>query len=489
MSEEFIDYLRVKSEEYQNQRTVVASRKALDSFIRYIGGCNLGPDDINDSLLSEWAAFLLYDGYSIHTISFYLKRLSALYTLAVREDKATPTQAFAKVQTQLQAIRIDEKNLISGHDTFHKLRKIIRTDYSGIPDKQLAKDMLMLALACGGLTVGELVSYRKDDYRGDDPKILEIVAQYARPKNKYLFPLDHSSKNLTQLSRTVLLLMQTLLSDVGLNFSDTASNTTIDLWSRAAINCGFPMSDIVACIGQRKEVNLLTAFVRPSSIGPDWIGHIREQVFEALVDNPVHWYVMRFRPRVTYEMITARLKEKNITLQDVYYPMEEILRKVGQRKVFESRPVISWLMFFRERVSELNNLYHHIGDLAWGYRRSRDRNSPYAVISNSEIVEYQRAIGAFSLSSEVPAEDDIQLQPGDRLVVIGGFLNGRPATFDSIVERKSCNGSESSGRTVYRILLDGGKFKDWVVEQDSRLVRKITESQFSQLREQYNDNF
>lgn len=473
-----MDYLRVKSDGYGSRNTSVSTKKAVDSFCRYVGDGDIRFDRFDDTLLGEWAARLLYNGYSPATVSFYIKRLSALYSKAVQEGFAIPTDSFSNIQARLNAPEAMRFNGISDRETFHKLQKIVRSDYSANPDRQLAKDMLLFAVYVGGMTFEEIVKYRKDDYKGENRHILDIVDKYARRKNKYLFPLDHSTRNIRQLCRYVKMLLQDLLSAVDIKLSPNAASTAIDIWCMAAMHCGFSASDIEACVAPHTATNVVTAFATASEAEPDKIAGIRSRIVEALTDNSVHWYVMRFRHGVDYDMVMARLKEKNISLEEIYYPMEEILRKVGHRKVFETRPVISWLMFFREHASELDSLYRQIGDLAWGYRRSRDNRSPYAVISPDEIKMYQMAVGTFSSDTELYTEGTLELKPGDRLIVLGGFLGGRPATFESTV-------NTAGARTIYRILLDGGNYKEWVVDQDPRLVKKISEQQFKELCRRY----
>jgi len=477
-----IEYLRVKSEQSESPRTLASSKQTVDAFSRYIGGTEIGFDSFDETLLGEWVAYLLHNGYTLKTVSYYVKRLAALYAKAVHDHLAQATDSFSNLQAKLNAPAARYFEGSSDKETFHKLQKIVRADYTADPNKQLAKDMLLFAVFNGGLSLEEIVTCKKDDYRGGNEHILAIVNRYSKPKNKYLFPLNHSSRSTGRLVRTVEALFRDVLAGVEIEPSFIPANTALDIWCRAAMCCCFSASDIAACAGSRCGSNAVTAFVKPSGIGPDRVAEIRSRVIEALSDNPVNWYVMRFRRKVNYDLITARLKERNIHLVETYYPMEEILHKTGRKKVFETRPVISWLMFFREHASELNNLYYQIGDLAWGYRQSRDVKSPYAVISNEEMANYQRAIGTFSSEAEPYPEGAVDLRPGDRLVIIGGFFNGRPATFGT-----TANSSKEKGgtKTVYRILLDGGNYRDWIVDQDARLVKKITEEQFHDLRRRY----
>lgn len=477
-----LEWLRLKCEENENRKTLASSRQALDSFSRFIGGAEIGFADFNRHLIGEWTAYLLFNGYSLKTASYYIKRLASLYGKAVAEGMAEPSGAFAEIQARLNAPESARFDGTIDKDSSLKLLKLYRTPYSGDPLRQLARDMLLFAVFNGGLSFEELLMYTKDGYTGNNPHITEIVSRYAKPKNKFLFPLDRHSKNTRQLVKTVENLIRTALSGINAKVSPSPSDTPLNLWCAAAMNCGFPAADIAACVQPRNGASALTAFVEPSDADSGQLSLIRDKVIEVVAHNPVNWYVMRFRRKVTRDMVDKRLKERGINLTDIYYPMEEIIRKVGKRNVFEKRPVISWLMFFQTRVTELNNIFHNIGDLAWGYRRSREVNSPYAAISPKEIYALQTAIGTFSADTQLHEEGDLELHPGDRIVVIGGLLKGRPATYESSMNAKD---KDAGSKTIYRILLDGGQYRDWVVDEDPRLVRKITESQFAELHHQY----
>lgn len=502
-----IEYFRVKSGQPESRATAASTRQAVDAFVRFVGGAEVSFDSFDESLIGEWVTHLLYNGYSLKTAAYYVKRLAALYAKAVADRRATATDAFANVRARLNDPAAQRLDGMADRATFDKLRSIVCADYSATPTRRLAKDMLLFAVYNGGLTFGEIASFKKDDYHGDDEHIRAIVDRYSRPKNTYLFPLDHSKRTPRRLAADVEVLVRSVADRVGLRVSDNPGDTALDLWCMAAMRCGIAAADIAACVGSRAGGNAVTAFVRPADIAADTVDLLRRQVTTALADNPRRWYAMHLRRHVDYDMLIARLKERHISLPDIYYPMEDIVRKVGHRRVFETRPVIAWLVFFRERVSELNNLYSHIGDLAWGYRLSRDINAPYAVISLTEIAIYQRALGTFSADTELLDPDSTELKPGDRLVIIGGILEGRPATFAAAVphgpadrgiehvpsghetDRRDAQHDSASNdtkptagtKTVYRILLDGGNYREWVVEQDPRLVKKITETHYRSL--------
>lgn len=458
--------------------------RAVDSFCRFTGGAEINFDSFDESLLGEWVAHQLFHGYYTKTVAYNISKIAAIYNKAVGSGLAKPNEAFSRVLAKVSdssSTRFDGRNY---KDTFQRLQQIIRADYSQQPRKQLAKDMLLFAVYNGGLTFGQIASHRKDDYSDDNGHVVDIINRYAEPKRKYLFPLGQAHSTARQLTRTIADMLHNLLSDVGLGLSATPEYTAIDLWCDVAMGCGVSASDIAACIAPRNGANALTAFVKPAELNDGSISGIRNRVATALSDNPVRWYAMHFRRNVDYGMITQRLKDSGIDPVEIYYPMEEIIRKAGHRKVFENRPVISWLLFFREHVAGINRLYHEIGDLAWGYRQSRDVRSPYASISDKAVRDYQDAIGILSPNTQLLPDEAVDLHEGDCLVVLGGELNGRPAVFLS--KEKSPKSGEGN-KIVYRIKLVGGRNINWIVDRDPRLVKKITETQFHELDRQFQE--
>ncbi len=469
-----IDYFRAKIRQSNSRVSMANMSRALEAFCEFAGGSDIAFCSFNRTLLENWVAYMLFRGYYVKTAAYYVKKIAALYNKAVADGLAAPAAAFSEMQALLGKPLASRFDGASGSDVFDKLQKLVRKDYSAVPGKQLAKDVLLFAVYCGGLTFEDIASYRKDGYKGDDRRILEIVERYSRPKNKYLFPLEQIRRTSRQMALTLERMLSEVLQGVNLTLSVRASDTALDLWCLSAMSCGVPVREIAACALPRKSSCAVTAFVTPAHVSDGRISEIRDRVIATLADNPLRWYAMHFRRNVDFGMIAARLKEKGLALHDIYYPMEEILHKLGHRKVFESRPVISWLLFFRARVSELDCLFHEIGDLAWGYRQSPVAGSPYTAISDVDIAEYRNAIGTLDSDVRLLKDDELQFSKGDCLVILGGPLNGRRAIFESEIrsDRK---------RIVYRLRLCGGDNLNWIVDWDPRLVRKITARQSHEL--------
>lgn len=448
-------------------------RRAVDSFSEFLGGTEIGFEDITETLLGEYVSDLLYNGYTVRTVrDNMLKRLSSLYNKAVTEGKAPATTSFSRLQGRLTEATSGRMEETLSDGAFEKLQRLVRTPASTQSVmKQLGRDLLLFSVYLGGLTFEELASYRKDAYTGSNEQILEIVERYRRPRNRYLFPLGQSRSTPKQLERKVTALIGDALQSVGLRLSGTAGYTGLHLWLQVALRCGITASDIAACAGARSQVSALSAFAVASELSAEEIEAIRSRVLSTLTEDPLEWYAMHLRPHVDYGMLMRRLQERHIALRDHYYPLEEILLRIGRRKVFTRRPVIWWLVFFRARSSELSGLFHAIGDLAWGYRREKGIRSPYAVISPCAVRAYQEAIGTLSPSSELLSEESIRFEAGDRLVILGGAMHGREGVFVS--ERRIGGDGSTGSKTVYRVQLLGGQSANWIVDWDPRLVKKL----------------
>jgi len=478
-----IEFFRLKSAESRSRISVGNMTRAVDSLARFAGGADLSFESFDVDFLGEWVARQFYEGYYAKTVAYNICKIAALYNKAVEDGLAIPNDAFSTVLAKINGVssRFDGVNHAGA---FQCLRTIFRADYSADSCKQLAKDIILFGIFNGGMTLEQIAAFKKDGYAHENLHIASIVDKYAKPKNKYLFPLRQAHSTPKQLMFSMQSLVGALLESSGIRSASVTDMVLVDLWCDIAMNCGAASSEIAACVSGTGAENALTFCTTPSAVSPERISEIRTQVIETLTDNPVRWYAMHLRRNTKFKDLTDRLDEKNIVLDEIFYPMEEIFHKVGKKTFFESSPVISWLVFYRSRVTQLNRLFREIGDLAWGYRYLRDVRSPYAVISDKEIRDYQHAIGVLSPGTKMLPDDEVKFNNGDYLVILGGPMNGRHGIF--IAEKKGKG--DASGRVIFRISLTGGNNVNWEVNWDSRLVKKISEDQYKELDRQFQES-
>ncbi|MCM1141514.1 MAG: phage integrase SAM-like domain-containing protein [Muribaculum sp.] len=481
-----IDFFRIKSEDASSKQTKDNLVASVNSLCAFIGDTSIDFKSFTDSMIGEWVSNLLFQGYTPKTISNnVLKRISTLYNKAVDEGLAEPTTVFRNFINALNEGKPESHYANCDSNIFNKVQNLIRRDYSSIPSKQLTKDIVLFSIYMGGMSFEEIANYKKGDYKGDNKAILEIVERYSKPKNKFLFPLNRFHSTPKKINKSIEVMFLDVLESNGLKLSSIPSDTSYNVWAYTAMSCGISASDVAACIAPKNKDVFVTTFAKPSELSEDKILEIRKHVETTLNYNPIHWYAMHLRPRVDFKMLSDRLKDRNVTIDEIYYPMEDVIRKVRKKKIFESQPVIAWLVFFRSRVTLLNTLFKEIGDLAWGYRHLPDYKSPYAIIPDREIRYYQQCIGTLSPSTQFLSDEQVKFNEGDYLVLLGGALNGQHAVF--ISEKKHKDGSDK-GKVVYRVKLAGGINANWIVEHDPALVKKISESQFFELDRKYQES-
>lgn len=472
-----IDFFRAKALEATNEQTRENLLSAVDALEAFVGDSEIDFQSFTAEMLGEWASMLLFQGYSPKTVANNaLKRIATLYNKAVDEGLAAETDAFRLLRNRLEASATDGVDFSGNSATFDKLHELQLADceHSGL---RLARDVVMFAVYMGGLSFEQLIDYKIDDFRGESDGAAEIVARYARPRNTYLFPLRRGETTEKKARLYVEHLFAAALTKFGLSMAATPTDTAAVLWAYAAVSCGIAPAEVAACIAHCRERVAVTAFVEPAALTPEQIGQIRRQVESTLNRNPERWYAMHLRRGVDYEQLTQRIGERRVTVGQLYYPMEDVVRRVGKRRVFETQPIIAWLVFFRSRVTELNRLFAAVGDLAWGYRYTADRRSAYAAIRDEEVLHYQEAIGTLSDDTALLTDSEVDFHPGDHLIILGGAMNGRHGTF--ITERTAPG--TPSGRTIYRIKLAGGNHANWEVDWDPRLVKKITAEEYNRL--------
>jgi len=471
-----LEYFRLNVEKTKSLKSMANLRRAFDSFVSFVGDADLSFDAIDETILGEWIAFQYYQGYYTSTISYNVKKLGELYNKGVVAGIAKKTSVFSTLQKKLGDPTV--KRFDGGLDfsAFKKIRSIV--DAKPKDHRfQLARDILLFAIFNGGLTFEQIAGFKKDDYSGSNTQIKTIVNKYFKPRNKYLFPLNQAHSTPRQQHHMLTCLFEYVLAPIGVK--NITSEITLDLWCRCAMSCGIRPSEIAACTGNRQNENSITSFVKIADMDAAAREDILNKVIWELTYNPLRWFAMRLRPHTGFDQVMNRLSNSGITLGDVYYPMQEIVRKVGTKKVFESQPIISWLLFFRTQLTEVDNIFRNTRDLAWIYRQSSEVGSPYSVVSDRQIQDYKLATGSLGADSEFLSDEAVEINDGDYVIVLGGIIDGRPGIVQQV---KSAGYKGDAPRTICTVRLCNGQNINWVISKPSNLLQKITSEQFFRLQ-------
>lgn len=476
-----LSLFRVKIEEVSNVASKKSLEQAAESFLRFLSATPVPISEFNEALIGEWVSWLFHSGYTYKTVVYYVNRLSSLYGKVAKDTGVKAHNGFPAVKEKLKEASPGSLEINSIPDIFCKLRRLVLTDYANDSIRRLAKDIVLFSLYTGGLPFHKLAHYKKYDYQGNDNAVLAIVEKYSKPKNKYLFPLNQSGHTEGQLNSIISSLFSDALNSVGINLSSYDSILTSDLWAVVAMHCGISAADIAGCMGAANRINPIYSFAVSSELSDEQKNDIRNRVNRILSKDPEDWYAMQFRPRVDYDIIQDRLRTVGLSLAKSFYPMEEIIRRVGKKLKRESRPIIPGLLFFRSKATYLPNLFFHIGDLAWGYRYDRNRRSPYAVIPQKAIEDYQKAVGKFVDDMDAHPEGVFRLEEGDKVEITGGEFSGQPAIFEKEI-REIFKDGHTVTRITNRLKLAGMQNCLWVVDLDPRRMTKISDKRFEDLR-------
>lgn len=459
-------------------------RNALASWTAFaVGREDVAPDR---AMLADWLAALYMRGFSYKTALHYLNIISGLYTAAVKEGFLhgdLPFKNFKELVVAVGEVRWDGGVKAQNLEEILKLTKAAATR-NGVD--AVAADILLLSLLNGGKPLREIITLRVEDTEGYATESLDVVRRNAASRRKYVFDLHQSEHTPKQLDRQVSERLLRLLRP-----SLPASATTVDdllagYWAYATLRCGATPRETVAALGgapaSMPVLELIGEIGGIGGIGAiggetdggdrqgiseERKGELRRSVARMVSVNPYGWFAMRLRPRVKFDEIQDRLElvEKEVGKPELFYPCEEIARRTGKKLVFRQRPVISDVVFFRSRVTEILPLFAKIGDLAWCYTTNGRPGAPYAMIPQATFNRFQTAIGQFTPDYEVAPVGGLTPGEGDRVEVIGGLFNGQE------LDLKKVDGRDAA-HSIYRLHFDSANGIEWRVSLDNRQIRR-----------------
>lgn len=199
-------YIESKAIRFKNEGKVALYRSYIslkNSVSRYIGTTKLKFNEIDRGFVEEYAKWLINNGVSESTQSFYLRTLrSALNYASVVGLISIPDNMFEGLNTKV-LIPSKRKNG-SGIDN-DIVKKIATIDLSGNPEIELARDMYMFAFFCHGMELVDVLNLKKSDVVGGTlvfkrrqkgvtvkvnlgKEAVAIINKYNSVTENYLFP-------------------------------------------------------------------------------------------------------------------------------------------------------------------------------------------------------------------------------------------------------------------------------------------------------------
>ncbi len=429
--------------------------KALRSFETFCGVRGVLEATPSAALFADWAVHMWMLGLTAKTAAHYIDILAALFNNVCG---ASVDLCVLKAQLRGGDAWPDSAGLKRDLERLHALAR------SATSGRSAAADLVLMALICGALPLEEVARMKKTDVDSTLPEAAAIAERRSSGRRSYLFDLEQSSLTPRRLARRVDAMATDALRMHGLSAAAGADATLAALWACAALGCGIAPAEVAAAMGTRCDALPVLALCRPAELSAGRRAEIVGIVAATFASNPLRWYAMRLRPRVSYEEIAARLDSlgSEVRRPELFYPYDEIARRIGRKLVFDRRPVIRDIVFFRTRLSEVCPLFCRIGDLAWCYTTSGRPGGAYAAIAPDAFARFQETIGHFTPDYDVEPLGATAPAEGETVVVVNRLFPGCEFDIEKI--------ESGSANALFRLHMVGDNGIQWRLHASGRQI-------------------
>lgn len=162
-----------KQGQYRTSETYTAT---LNSFREFRNGVDVYIEDMDSNLLLAYEYHLKAKSLSPNTISFYMKRLRAVYNKAVEDGFAMYKNPFKRVFTS------SEKTVKRAIPLTH-IKRLKELDLSYSASKSFARDMFLFSFYTRGMSFVDIAYLQKKDLKGK-------VLTYRRKKTGQLLSIQ-----------------------------------------------------------------------------------------------------------------------------------------------------------------------------------------------------------------------------------------------------------------------------------------------------------
>ena len=239
------------------------------------------------------------------------------------------------------------------------------------------------------------------------------------------------------------------------------------IWGCIALYSGVHPDIVKGIIGKGADILKLLDFCTDREVSLIERKQASKSVEESLKGEELQWFAMRLRPRAKFERLIERFSEisDEIKLPELFYPSEEIVKRVGHKVVWKGKPIIHDVVFFKSHKSDIYPLFTKIYDIAWCYRTPGGGTGSYAAIPGKAMENFKKSIGLLSADFELAPAGEMGLKPGDKVVIIDGDYTNELA---EVLKKPYEN---EHGNKIYRVTLLNSN-GHWDIGIDARLLKK-----------------
>lgn len=353
--------------------------KAISSFAKSLDGDEPRLDQLTEAMLRQWIDGIMHR-LSIATITRYVESLSRIFDYAVRLNAVGRSDIFDNVKEYVAGMCDEGFDKISQR-RIDAIRRLASVKTTALSTMGHAVDVYLYSFYHAGLDVETIIDLHiDDDSLCSLPHTDAIKEKYSAPIRKYVFPLRQWQRTPNQIRLSLDSAFRNYLqmNDIKLG-GKSIPEFIATAWVAAAKACGVSNADICACCTGVTDNPKLKDIV-PSRLTDRQKEAIKLKVANSIIDLTRHWYAIRFVGKET--LVSKELEEICAgNYLKTYYPIEEICKRVGRRRVVENRPTICNIIFIQTMPKTLLTIL-----------RKKDPDSRYYVIRNKTTEDNDFAI-------------------------------------------------------------------------------------------------
>ena len=279
----YTEHLVSRLQSHGQHRTAETYRSTLNSLRRFRQDQDLSFKELDAHLLADYQYYLKNSGLLPNTVSFYLKRLRAIYNKAVEDKLTTDQQPFRKVST---ASEKTAKRAIP----LKYIKKLKELDLDDSPSKRYARDIFLFSFYTRGMPFVDMALLKKTNlqngvltYRrkktGQQLKLhwescmKQIAKKYASaPTSPYLLSIIQDPEgDIRKQCHNALTLIDRHLKEIGRSIGLSAPLTLYvsrHSWASIAHDEGVPLSVISEAMGHdsEKTTRIYLASIRSEAV-------------------------------------------------------------------------------------------------------------------------------------------------------------------------------------------------------------------------------
>lgn len=206
-------------------RTSETYRATVKSFMRFTSGADVRFDEFSADMMGRYEKYLLKNGLTLNTVSFYMRVLRAIYNRAVDNLAIDAGRPFRNVYTGID--RTVKRALPAS-----AIKRIRDLDLSSCPSLALARDIFMFSFYTRGMSFVDMAFLRKSDLKSRtityrrrktnqtlhiwwEPEMQQLVDRYSDNHGIYLLPILRGNTNEWEEYKTRLGEINRALKKVG----------------------------------------------------------------------------------------------------------------------------------------------------------------------------------------------------------------------------------------------------------------------------------